>query len=98
MRSLEDIVAAQQSAKSSDDPVVEILMRELIRVAEELCVMRDRLDTCLRLAESGEPVSAAAIDAFEPSAEITEQRLARHKRLFEEVFGKLAAARTSDQP
>ena len=95
MRSLEDIVAEQQSARPTDDPVVESLMAELIGVAEALCVARDRLETCLRLAEAGEVVSEAAIDAFEPSAELAEQRLVRHTTFFEELFARLASGRTS---
>ena len=95
MPTLEEIIAEQQGARPSEDPVVETLMAELIRVAEELCVARDRLDTCLQLAEAGEAVSDVAIDAFEPSPELTEQRLARHKLFFEELFGRLASGRSS---
>ena len=93
MRSLKDIVAEQQAGRPSDDPVVETLMAELIRVAEELCVARDRLDTCLYLA--GDAVSRAAVDAFEPSPEQTEQRLSRHTAFFEELFRRLASRSTS---
>ena len=88
MRSLEDILREQQESRASTDPVVETLMAELVRVAEELCVARDRLDTCLRLA--GDAVDEAAIDAFEVSAEMTEDRLARHTAFFEDLFGRLA--------
>ena len=88
MRKLEDIVREQQRSRTSTDPVVESLMAELLRVAEELCVTRDRLDTCLRLA--GNAVDEAAIDAFEVSAELTEDRLTRHKAFFEDLFGRLA--------
>ena len=87
MRSLEDIVAEQQESRSGDDPVVETLMAELVRVAEELCVARDRLDTCLRLA--GDVVDEAAIDEFEVSAELTEKRLAAHTAFFEDLFSRL---------
>ena len=93
MRSLKDIIAEQQASRPSDDPVVETLMDELIRVAEELCVARDRLETCLQLA--GDAVSPAAIDAFEPSPELTEQRLSRHTAFFEEMLGRLASGRSS---
>ena len=89
MRTLEDIVSEQQRARAADDPVAELLMTELVRVAEELCVMRDRLDTCLRLA--GESVDEASIDAYEVSADLTEQRLARHQSFFEDLFGRLAS-------
>ena len=73
MRTLEEIVAEQQDSRASDDPVVVALMAELIRVAEELCVANDRLDTCLRIA--GDTVDEAAIDSYEASAELTEERL-----------------------
>ena len=91
MRTLEDIVAEQQAARAADDPVVESLMTELIRVAEELCVTRDRLDTCMQIAEGA--VDDAAIDRFEVSQELTEERLARHKAFFDDLFGRLAAGR-----
>ncbi len=90
MRSLEDIVAEQQASRSDNDPVVEALMAELVRVAEELCVARDRLDSCLRLA--GDAVNEADIDAFNVSPELTEARLAAHTAFFEDLFGRLAAS------
>ena len=88
MRTLEEIVREQQASRSTDDPVVESLMAELIRVAEDLCVARDRLDTCLRIA--GDAVDEAAIDAYELSPELIEERLARHKAYFEDLFSRLA--------
>ena len=88
MRTLEDIVTEQQQSRTSPDPVVESMMAELVRVAEELCVARDRLDTCLRLA--GKAVNEAAIDAYDPSPDLVEQRLEKHKAFFEDLFGRLA--------
>ena len=93
MRTLEDIVAEQQANRESTDPVVELLMAELIRVAEELCVARDRLDTCLRLA--GGAIDTAAIDSYEAPPALIEERLARHREFFEDLFGRLARTRQS---
>ena len=93
MRTLEEIVAEQQGSRASDDPVVAALMAELIRVAEELCVASDRLDTCLRLADG--VIDSAAIDDYEVSPELTEERLARHKAFFEELFRRLTGASES---
>lgn len=93
MQTLEEILAEQQGSRASDDPVLAAMMAELIRVAEELCVARDRLDTCLRLA--GDAVDAAAIDNYEASPELTEARLSRHKAFFEELFGRLAITKAS---
>ena len=93
MRTLEEIVAEQQADREPADPVVELLTAELIRVAEELCVARDRLDTCLRLADGA--IDAAAIDDYVVSPELTEERLARHKAIFEDLFGRLVRASES---
>ena len=93
MRTLEDIVAEQQANRKRTDPLVEALTTELIRVAEELCVVRDRLDTCLRLADGA--IDSAAIDGYDVSPELTEERLACHKEFFEDLFGRLAQARQS---
>ena len=68
------------------------VLAELLQLAEEICVLRDRLDTCQRLVEAGESPSATAIDAYTPPVELIEQRLAAHQQFFKEIFERLSAA------
>ncbi len=90
MEKLEDIIKRQHRDRAPhDDPLTDRLMAEIVRLAEEVCVLRDRLETCQHLAASGNAADVAAIDAFEPSAEQIQQRLARHREYFEELFERL---------
>jgi len=99
METLADIIRAQHLARGAhDDPFVDALLAELVRVAEEVCVLRDRLETCQLLADAGKPTDVAAIDAVEPDAEALERRLVRHREYFEALFGRLADASASEPP
>lgn len=90
MESLQEIVTAQQAARAPrDDPFAERVVAELLLLAEEICVLRDRLDSCARLAAAGKPCSRAAIDAFEPDDSIIAERLAEHRAFYEELFAQL---------
>ncbi len=91
MKTLREIADEQQAARPPhDDPLTDRLLTEIVALAEEVCVLRDRLDTAERLA--GDAVDAATIDAWQPSPELVEARLARHKRYFESLFARLAEA------
>ncbi|MDJ0709267.1 MAG: hypothetical protein QNJ14_02700 [Woeseiaceae bacterium] len=91
MRTLREIADEQQAARPPhDDPLTDRLLAEIVALAEEVCVLRDRLDTAERLAGNGSTVDAASIDAWQPSQEVIEKRLARHKQYFEDLFAKLA--------
>ena len=96
MESLKDIADRQQLSRSSnDDPLVDQLLAEVVRLAEEVCVLRDRLDSGERLSRAGCSVTKSAIDEYEPSPRILEQRLARHRAYFEELFAGIANAASS---
>ena len=90
MRTLKDIIEEQQGAREPADEVADRLMAELIRLAEENCVLRDRLDTCRRLAAAGDATDDAAIDAFEIDETTLKARLAAHRSYFEALFGRLS--------
>ena len=93
MKTLTDIVTEQHAARPPhDDPLTDQLMAKVVALAEEVCVLRDRLDTVERLVDAGEVASAEAIDAWQPSQDVIETRLARHKAWFEEVFANLSGA------
>ncbi len=93
MKTLRDIANEQQAARPPhDDPLTDRLLIEIMALAEEVCVLRDRLETAERLAAAGQPVDAAGIDAWQPSQEDTEARLARHQEYFETLFARLSAS------
>ena len=93
MQDLTDIIRNQHASRPAhDDPLTDEVLAELLRAAEEVCVLRDRLATCQQLAAEGKAANDAAIDAFEPDAAETERRLARHKAYFESLFERLANA------
>jgi len=90
MQNLTDIIRAQHANRAPhDDPLTDALLAELVRTAEEVCVLRDRLDTCQRLAAEGKAVGDNAIDEFEPDESVLAERLARHSAYFEDLFGRL---------
>ena len=63
MQTLADIIAAQQAGrKPVDDPLVERLLAEVVRQAEEVCVLRDRLDTVAALVEKGDVRRELVVD------------------------------------
>lgn len=93
MKTLKDVISEQQHSRPPhDDPVTDRLFAEIIALAEEVCVLRDRQDTSDRLTSIGQLADKASVDAFEPDAEIIEQRLARHREFFEQLFSRLAAS------
>lgn len=88
---LADIAAEQQKQRPFylADPAGDRALAVLLETLEELCVVRDRMDTMERLAEAGEPVNAEAIDGFEVDESLMAERLARHRALFERTFARL---------
>ena len=89
MEPLIEILERQQAARGGDDVVLQKLMGEVVRLAEEHCVLRDRLESCQALAAAGEACDDDAIDAFEPTDDMVEARIARHKAFFEDLFERL---------
>lgn len=49
-----------------EDPAVDRLMSITLALAGEVAVLRDRVDSIERLAEAGEPITRATIDAYRP--------------------------------
>jgi len=91
MEDLQDIIARQRLGRAtSDDPLVERLLAELLSLAEEVCVLRDRLDACQQLADDGQSADKAAIDAYERDAAQIERRLETHQDFFNELFARIS--------
>ncbi|HWU04378.1 MAG TPA: hypothetical protein VN222_16680 [Novosphingobium sp.] len=55
-------------------PEVERVLAITMSLAQEVAVLRQRLDTIERLVERGDQPSRAAIDAFEPKPEEAAER------------------------
>lgn len=90
MKSLKEIVEQQQARRQpNDDPVAERLFAEVLLLAEEVCVLRDRLETAEVLSADGRPVNAGAIDAYEPNDEQVSRRLEKHRAFYERLFSRL---------
>ena len=89
-----DEVALRQQQDSPgyfEDPQKDHMLRLILELAEEICVQRDRVETATLLSRAGQPVTGEAIDDFEVSEELTEQRLESHQQLYEELFRKLSS-------
>jgi len=69
-----------------DQPATEAMYGMLIVMLEEICVLRDRIDTCEKLGEAGIPVTTAAVEDFEASPDIEQEREARRKQLIERTL------------
>ena len=90
MKSLTDIIKQQHADRTiSDDSMIESLMAEVISLAEDNCVLRDRLDTCQRLAAQHEPADDKAINAYVANDELVAARLAAHGEFFASLFSRL---------
>lgn len=94
MESLTDIVARQQQASPEyfDDPDKERMMAIILSLAEEVCVLRDRLDTCRRLAERDDPATEQNVDAFAVPESVQQQRLDAHTAFFAATLAGLLGA------
>ena len=68
-----------------DNPDVDKLLAMLMGLAGEVSVMRDRMDTVEHLAAERGLFNATDIEAFEPNAEIMQQRAARRQEMLGEI-------------
>lgn len=93
MESLKDIATRQQAGGPTyfDDPDKDRMVATVLSLAEEICVLRDRLDTCRRLAADGVPATDKNIDAFEVSEQLRDERLASHTAFFEQTLAALGS-------
>lgn len=57
-----------------DQAATEALYGMFVIMLEEICVLRDRLDTYERLGEQGITVTPAAVDAYEPDESVEQFR------------------------
>ncbi|MEO0981030.1 MAG: hypothetical protein AAFX03_00090 [Pseudomonadota bacterium] len=91
MDRLDPLLLAGAKAKGKrpwflENPDVERLMNITLAMAQELAVTRERLDTIERLLERGEPVSKAAIEAYEPTKAEADERGAWMQEYLARIF------------
>lgn len=57
-----------------EQPALEAMHGMFVVLLEELCVLRDRLDTYERLSSAGVAVTPEAVDAYTPDEDTEKQR------------------------
>ncbi|WP_158971338.1 hypothetical protein [Chachezhania sediminis] len=68
------------------DPAIDRLLAMIMTMAAELNVTRDRLATLEMLLEADEPVTAKALDQFQPTAEQKEKLDAARQSFVNELM------------
>ena len=86
-----------------DDPAVERVLSITMAVAQEVAVVRERMDTIERLLEAKEPVTRDAIEAYVPDDDVARERqqwhadyVARLFRLIQQELEELEAKGQED--
>jgi hypothetical protein len=69
-----------------DEPALEAMHGMLLVVLEEVCVLRDRLDTYERLGAEGIAVTPGAVDAYTPDEAAETVREQRRQETIRRVF------------
>jgi hypothetical protein len=57
-----------------EDPAVDKMLSIVMALTGEVAVLRDRIDTIERLAETGQPISRAAVDGYQPDEQVRTER------------------------
>lgn len=68
------------------DPHKDKLIRLVLTLAEDVCVLKDQLETAVLLNRN---CTVEAIESFDVDEPLLEQRLARHSAYFEELLKEL---------
>jgi len=94
MQTLKDIAEKQQQASPGyfDDAEKDRMMAMILSLAEEVCVLRDRLDTCTRLAEQDRPATDENVEAFAVSDSLQQERLQNHTSFFATTLARIQSA------
>jgi hypothetical protein len=81
--------ARGQRPEYFDDPAIDKVLSITLALAGEVAVLRDRMDTVERLLEAGEPVTRAAIDAYQPDASVRDERDAWRETYLDVVLRRI---------
>ncbi len=87
LKSIADAATAER-LRYFDDPVTDDLLALVLEIAEENCVLRDRLAT----AKTLHPGLDDAIDSYTPNAEGISERLQSHGDYMKNLMKKVASA------
>lgn len=99
MQTIVEIIDEIDDRAGTDRPVglVSALTAEVLLLAEELCVARDRFDVALSLAEQGEDVTERSVAEYVCTDSDVEQRLVAHTVFYEQIFNRLSHAINADR-
>ncbi len=94
MQTIVEIIDGIDDRAGADGPagMVSALTAEVLLLAEELCVARDRFDVALSLAEQGEDVTERSVAEYVCTDSDVEQRLVAHTAFYEQIFNRLSDA------
>jgi hypothetical protein len=68
------------------DPAIDKVLSITMALAGEAAVMRDRIDTIERMLEAGQPVTRAAVDAYQPDETTRTERDAWREAFLDNVL------------
>lgn len=79
-------VAKGKQPKFHEDRAIDQLMAMVAALTSEVSILRDRLDTHERLAESKNVFSRTDVESFLPDTKIMAERSAQRQRTLRKVF------------
>jgi hypothetical protein len=93
---MDNISAAPRVAKGAqpsffEQPAMEAMYGMLVVMLEEICVLRDRIDTCERLGAQGIPVTPESVEAYQPDERVDATREARRRQTIDRVMRPVRA-------
>ena len=91
MESLRDIAARQQRNRPTyfGDPQKDHMLAMILELAEEVCVLQSRVETCQLLSGQGQACTDEALDKFQPADDLQDQRLQQYTEYFEQLMKRL---------
>ena len=92
MQTIVEII--DEISASADRPagLLSALTKEVLFLAEELCVARDRFDVAIKLSGQGKDVTARSVAEYVCTESDIEQRLVAHTAFYEQIFNRLSDA------
>lgn len=89
-------VAKGRRPRFLEDPNSDKLLAMIVALSGEIAVLRERLDTYERLADQGELPSRQAIEGYDPSETIEDEREKDRAALLSRVFRVIEVAAEED--
>ncbi len=89
-------VAKGRRPRFLEDENSDKLLAMIVALSGEIAVLRERLDTYERLADSGQLPSRASIEAYDPSTAVEDEREKDRAALLSRVFRVIEVAAEED--